>query len=340
MLNRFGAIAHHNYLCLKMPTPGRVLSILGDQAAARWVEYGHSVPLEPRQIHSVREGAEGAGLPSGGDSEKKGRPAKPLPEGEVQNPSEDVGVRVPIATTGKDEARRSICSQSLEDSPSMSKGVVKLKHFDITVAIVDTLNEPQKRRAWHPEVIPHESYQRRAQRRRKRKPRHFEMSKNPVSSHPSRHFAVLCYGDVYLPDGRLDKFHPANQGFPGDVKSATSGAVARQHLPEGRRGVSRRLPCLCKCLGRLPVLGGKVHLDPLQLGHSGPESFGASCRLPELVHLQDLSLERRNLLFEPLGFCSLGPKPFRLGSSGPKSVDFHLQLVGSRGSRGSSPEPL
>ncbi|KAG8052734.1 hypothetical protein GUJ93_ZPchr0001g32396 [Zizania palustris] len=194
-----------------------------------------------------------------------------------------------------------------------------------------------QRRARRLEVIPHESDRMRARRRRKRKPRCFDMSENPVSSHLSRHLAVLRYGKVYLLDDGLDKFHLANQGLSGDVERATSGAVVHQHLLEGHRSVRRRLPRLSKSLGYLPVSGGKVHLDPLKLGHSGPEGLGISRRLPEFVHLRDLSPERGNLLFEPLRFCGPGPKPLCLGSSSPKGVDFRLQLVGSCGS---SPEPF
>lgn len=39
-LNMFGAALHQNYLCMKMPGPAGVISIRGDQLAARKIAYG------------------------------------------------------------------------------------------------------------------------------------------------------------------------------------------------------------------------------------------------------------------------------------------------------------
>ena len=41
-LNRFEAIPHHNYLCMKMPGPKGVITIWGDQGLAREIEFGRT----------------------------------------------------------------------------------------------------------------------------------------------------------------------------------------------------------------------------------------------------------------------------------------------------------
>ncbi|KAG8048576.1 hypothetical protein GUJ93_ZPchr0009g330 [Zizania palustris] len=46
-------------------------------------EWSSPYPLEPRQVHSVREGAEGTDPSGAGGRVPKGRPVKPLPEGEI-----------------------------------------------------------------------------------------------------------------------------------------------------------------------------------------------------------------------------------------------------------------
>ncbi|KAG8083586.1 hypothetical protein GUJ93_ZPchr0015g6945 [Zizania palustris] len=171
----------------------------------------------------------------------------------------------------------------------------------------------------------------------KREPGFLKVPENSVGGHPSGHLTILRHGKVYLPGGGLDKLYPVDQGLPGDVERAAPGAIARQHPPDGHRGVSRRLLRLDKRLGYLPVPSSKVHLGLLQLGHSRPKGHGVSCRLQEFFHLRDLSLECGNLSFEPLRFCGSAPKPLCLGSSGPKGVDFRLQLVRSRGL---SPKPF
>ena len=40
VLNTFGAIPHHAYLCMKMPGPGGVITVLGDQRVTRRIEVG------------------------------------------------------------------------------------------------------------------------------------------------------------------------------------------------------------------------------------------------------------------------------------------------------------
>ncbi|KAG8047557.1 hypothetical protein GUJ93_ZPchr0008g11631 [Zizania palustris] len=62
----------------------------------------------------------------------------------AQNPLKDVRVRAPVTTARKGEACRPVRSQGFEDGPSVSKSIVKFEYFDIAIASMDTLNDPQK----------------------------------------------------------------------------------------------------------------------------------------------------------------------------------------------------
>jgi hypothetical protein len=42
VLNKFGAIPHHGYLCMKMPGPEGVIKVLGDQKMAQGIEVGNT----------------------------------------------------------------------------------------------------------------------------------------------------------------------------------------------------------------------------------------------------------------------------------------------------------
>ena len=52
-LNRFGAIPYHGYLCMKMPSPGGVITVFGDQQVARRIEVGNTPSR--RNVHVVAE---------------------------------------------------------------------------------------------------------------------------------------------------------------------------------------------------------------------------------------------------------------------------------------------
>lgn len=50
-LHNFGAIAHHNYLCMKIPTPEEVITIPRDQDLARQMEM--EATMEMRHVCTV-----------------------------------------------------------------------------------------------------------------------------------------------------------------------------------------------------------------------------------------------------------------------------------------------
>ena len=79
VLNTFGAILHHAYLCMKMLGPGGIITVLGDQLVARRIEVG--ITLGRRNIHMVTE-------PSVDREEREIQPkvrvAKATPEGETR----------------------------------------------------------------------------------------------------------------------------------------------------------------------------------------------------------------------------------------------------------------
>jgi uncharacterized protein (DUF2236 family) len=52
-LNTFEAVLHSAYLCLKVPTTFRVISIFGSQKDARNIEQGFT--LGHKNVHSIRE---------------------------------------------------------------------------------------------------------------------------------------------------------------------------------------------------------------------------------------------------------------------------------------------
>lgn len=71
-LNKFGAAVHQNYLCMKMRDPAGVISIQGDQLAARKIAYGHGPQAEAKHVHEV----------DGANTERAPRSVKPeLDEG-------------------------------------------------------------------------------------------------------------------------------------------------------------------------------------------------------------------------------------------------------------------
>ena len=51
VLNKFSVAPHHGYLCMKMPSPRGVISVLGDQQMARRIEVGYT--LGCHNIHVV-----------------------------------------------------------------------------------------------------------------------------------------------------------------------------------------------------------------------------------------------------------------------------------------------
>lgn len=53
VLNRFRAIPHHGYLCMKMPSPERVITVLGDQQVARRIEMGNT--SGQRNVHVIAQ---------------------------------------------------------------------------------------------------------------------------------------------------------------------------------------------------------------------------------------------------------------------------------------------
>jgi hypothetical protein len=62
VLNTFGAIPHHAYLCIKMPSLGGVITVLGDQQVAHRIEVGNTpgrrnvhVVAGPSMDHEERE---------------------------------------------------------------------------------------------------------------------------------------------------------------------------------------------------------------------------------------------------------------------------------------------
>ena len=54
-LNQFGAVPHHNYLCVKMTGPQGLITIHDDQHLARRNKYRHPAPLDSHHMHNMVE---------------------------------------------------------------------------------------------------------------------------------------------------------------------------------------------------------------------------------------------------------------------------------------------
>ena len=71
-LNTFGAIAHRNYMCMKIPTPEGVITVRGNQDLARQTELEVGSPTH--HVHTVEANADARVSASSGKWAPKAKP--------------------------------------------------------------------------------------------------------------------------------------------------------------------------------------------------------------------------------------------------------------------------
>ena len=121
-LNAFGAVAHHNYLCMKMPAPKGIVTIRGDQDLARHIELEAFSPA--RHVHNVGQNQDQMAPPSA-----KWAP-KPKPQGQLQ--------RVPLRGS----------------SPERTVAIGSELPAEAREAILEVLRNSGDIFAWTPEDLP------------------------------------------------------------------------------------------------------------------------------------------------------------------------------------------
>ena len=122
-LNSFSAVAHHNYMCIKMPALEGVITVRGDQDLARQIELGTDAPN--RRVHTVAANPEARTTTASGKWAPKAKP-----EGQLR--------RLPL----RDDCPEKTVALGAELPPSEAD------------AILGVLRANADAFAWGPEDIP------------------------------------------------------------------------------------------------------------------------------------------------------------------------------------------